>query len=783
MTKKLLTILLLLFALIPVIWAQSDKKIEKSEIIENINGRDYYLHFVEPGETLYKIAAAYGIRVDEIFKENPESQKGIRQGLVLKIPVKQSNVKNVQKSGKDHQGASFFYHIVQKQETYYGIAKKYNITVGELKALNPEISENLKEGQTLKVPVLHEPLKEATIYDENLVVHVVEKGETLYGIAQKYKVTLGQIYNLNSQLKQSINEGDEIYIPGQTLSDENIVIKDKETKKPAETHEVKAGETLYSIARTYGTSIDSIYLYNPQLSEQPHLNVGQELILPPNKTKTDYIVHNATRNQSLDKISELYQVEYEKIVKMNPRISGKAKKGQSVKIPVDNISEETLPELTEETEEIEETTPCEKSDRFYEKTFNVALMLPLFLEQVDSITPKERKDFASLESLKSMRFLNFYAGFEMALDSIKQKGMNVNLFVYDVDNSVEKTNKVLKASELSGMDLIIGPLFSKSFRLISDFANTYKIPLVNPLSEREEIIVNNPLVFKVKPSVEFQNEQLVNYLLKNYPDANIILVRNNKYKYQAEISFIRNSINKSRPGHINLSNKYIIDQIKKNHNNQKSLVTENKLFDLEDLKRSINDSSYISNMVKEINYVDDSARGLARNLSLLRPNIVVAISDDIVFTKDLLSKLNKMNLKHEITLFGIPDWMSFSDLETNHLINLNFHCFSNTIVDYDKPDIKNWIQIYRKRYHTEPASYNYAFDGFDVGWYFLNALYHFGPEFYNCTYPYNPGLIQNSFYFKQRPLNGFQNSHWNIGYYKNYRLVKAKEDFNIDENH
>jgi len=85
--KKLLILFILFFMIVNCSFSQQKSTIKKSEIIENINGKDYYLHFVKQGETLFEIAKAYGITVDNLFKVNPESRGGIKPGQILKIPL------------------------------------------------------------------------------------------------------------------------------------------------------------------------------------------------------------------------------------------------------------------------------------------------------------------------------------------------------------------------------------------------------------------------------------------------------------------------------------------------------------------------------------------------------------------------------------------------------------------------------------------------------------------------------------------------------------------------
>jgi len=134
-----------------------------------------------------------------------------------------------------------------------------------------------------------------------------------------------------------------------------------------------------------------------------------------------------------------------------------------------------------------------------------------------------------------------------------------------------------------------------------------------------------------------------------------------------------------------------------------------------------------------------------------------------------------MQLKYDITLFGLPAWNTFADFETSHMLNLRLHCFSSSIVDYENQKIKEWILNYRELYLTEPSVENYAFDGFDIGWYFLNALYLFGKNFSACIEDYDIHLIQSKYKFEQLKDNGRQNTYWDIGKYSNYKFIKVQQ--------
>lgn len=766
LVKKILVLCMLVLVIANRTYSQQHSSINKSEIIENINGKDYYLHFVKQGETLFEIAKAYGITVDNIFKVNPESRGGIKPGQILKIPliVQKTDDKNKQNSKDD-----YFVHIVKAKETFYGISKKYGVEIEDIKKLNPEVGDNLQDGQTLKIPVIKSDKTINPDWDNSYLLHNVSQGETLYGIARKYDVTIGEIKNANPGLSDQLTIGASINIPNQVGSEPDTpeTPKDRFIK-----YQIKPNETIFVVAKSHAVSVDSIKYYNSGLTEE--FKPGQVIRIPQNNTTLNYIIHTSNKKDKLQKIAEYYRVNYYDVLVLNPGVHKKVNKGQHIKIPVEvQVDEKDIsgenPDLLSDQE-----SPCRNIEENMDQMYNIALMLPLYLEEIDSLENKEERDISDLRKMISFRFIKFYEGFLMAIDSMNDAGMKLNLFVYDVDNSEEKINRVLHASELSRMDLIIGPLFSEAFKKLADFAKIYEINIINPLSVREEVIFGNPYVFKIKPSNSSQIDKLTLFIQDHFPERNVVIVRHNKYKYQADVSYIRNYLNSNRNPNLYIHNKYIVDLIKsQDHMNQ--MLTENMLFNLESLKDRQDDSTLIPNTVKEILFVNDSTTGLSMNLSRLRPNVVIVFSEEKVFTQEIISQLNKMLSDYDIALFGLPEWNKFTDMETDHLLNLNLHCFSSSIVDYDDEKTREWILKYRDLYNTEPTTENYAFDGFDIGWYFLNALYLYGNNFSECVDNFDIQLIQTKYRFEKLKDNGSQNIYWDIGKYVDYKFIHVQE--------
>lgn len=763
-------VLLMLLAANTNIFAQ-EVRVKKSYITEEIEGVEYYLHFVKKGETLYNIAAAYGMTVNKIFQSNPEAKNGISPGQILKIP---SGEKKAIQPEIATPKTTFFYHIIKTQETLYGISKKYGVSIDEIKRLNPELGDYPKVGQTLKIPEI-KSIDEISQpeWDGEMVKHQVRKGETLYGIAKEYNVSIGEIRNANPKLAYTLDIGTFISIPNQN---KEIIIPEV-VEKPEDLkfidHTVIAGETLYTIAKNYSTSIDTLKKYNSGLSE--NLFVGQAIQIPNRDRSSGYITHKTDRKDKIQKIADKYDVSVAEVVAINPGIQKKVSKGSEVKIPVKEQPLVILDTLPDYQIDLDLNLPtCYKPEN-KERTYNIALMIPLFLEEIDSLYVKEDQDLSTLVQLKSFRFIQFYEGFKIAIDSMKNQGMNLNLFIYDVDNSAAKTDAVLLTSELSSMDLIVGPFYGKSFEKVASFAKIYNINIVNPLSEREEIIYNNNNVFKVKPSVQAQSDIIAHLIPEHFPEDNIILARHNKYKYQHTASFLKNSINTSRNTRIAIPNKAILEYIKDNKKGTK-LYAESTVLDQAKLLEHPERETFFSNTVKEARYSEDSIGGIKMNLNPVRNNIVIALTNENVFSQELYSQLNKLSADFPITLLAVPGWKEPEDFETEHLLNLNYHHFTSGIIDKDDEDVKLWILKFRDKFKTDPSSQEYAFEGFDTGFFFLNALFHFGPDFGPCLGNMSIKLLNTSYQFKQQDKDGYENAYWDLCNYKDFNVEKV--DFN-----
>ena len=146
---------------------------------------------VMAGDTLYSISKKLDTSVSELKKINNLSNNSLSVGQILKIPTKFVQV-----------GDTELYQV-KAGDTLYSIANKYNITVNELKAINDLISDNLSVGQLLSVP---SGLSLVNSY-------VVEKGDTLYSIAKKFDISINKLKEYNNLNSNLLNVGQKLLIP------------------------------------------------------------------------------------------------------------------------------------------------------------------------------------------------------------------------------------------------------------------------------------------------------------------------------------------------------------------------------------------------------------------------------------------------------------------------------------------------------------------------------------------------------------------------------------------
>jgi len=453
----------------------------------------------------------------------------------------------------------------------------------------------------------------------------------------------------------------------------------------------------------------------------------------------EYYIHTIRRGQTLYMISKAYGVDVNELIRENPGVKDGIKADEKLRIPVPG-QKTSLPSkgsggkdktaTTAETQSkpVENVTkpdtlpvvelPCGQDTTTKKAIYQVALMLPLFLsgvDQIDAVNP----DPKIFETCKSFQFLPFYEGFIMALDSLNRQGAKIKLFVYDVDKDTARTRQILRNPEMKSMDLIFGLLYAQNFKIVSAFARKNKINLVNPISEKSEVVAGNPYVFKVQPSKKDQFEHLATYLAANAGKGQVIIIRNGQY-----------------------GDRDAADQLKK---------------------------ACLDHQVKAV-IVEGQEAAIVR-FSREKPNYIVAFSEKQEYVLDLLRGMYKIRNEYDLTLIGLPLWSEMDGLENEYLVALKTHMLARNFIDYESEPVIQFVRIYQDRYKTDPELL--AFQGFDQAFYFLKALQKYGTNIGRCLSDHQINSLETRFDFSQTKGNGFENHTWLIYRYENYKLIKV----------
>jgi len=360
---------------------QSSDSAENQEIPTTV-------HTVQKGESLWDIAQKYRLSLDRISSVNnlkrPDSLY-IGQEINIPIETKETEQEEISELSFEAEKASFqgmstslnqefresvkeTNYAVKPGESLWSIAQNYQVSLRELSQLNDlENAERLSVGQIIKIPLPGRSKDDTNIREDNeketkydWVEHIVESGENISIIAQKYYVPVEKICQLNQ-----ISEQDYVY-PGQRIKikvseqvvggfkpAQDVVLKDEKSEENSISSEedgqpvyysVKPGDTLWSIAQNYDVSMEGILAVN-YLSNKDILSVGQKLEIPAmgglnqGNKKDQTIEYTVVKGDSLWNIAQKYNIKMHEIISINQLENiTQLSVGQKLNIPVSELA-------------------------------------------------------------------------------------------------------------------------------------------------------------------------------------------------------------------------------------------------------------------------------------------------------------------------------------------------------------------------------------------------------------------------------------------------------------
>lgn len=248
---------------------------------------DNGIYVVKKGDSLWSIAKKYGLTVDEIKRYNNLDSNLLSIGQVLNV-VKSNDV-------------SSDVYVVKKGDTLYSIANRYGVNVNDLILYNNLSSDSLSIGDEIIIPI-------GQMSNENIMgdydTYIVQPLDTLYGISNKFGVSIDEVRNINNLSSDILTVGQMLLVPkGYDIVDTDII--------NYVNYVIKSGDTLYSIANKYGVSVNDLMQINNLISD--NLTIGQILKIPYQEA-TVYTVKNG---DTLYSIARKYNISVDELKEKN----------------------------------------------------------------------------------------------------------------------------------------------------------------------------------------------------------------------------------------------------------------------------------------------------------------------------------------------------------------------------------------------------------------------------------------------------------------------------------
>ena len=270
---------------------------------------------VKQGDTLYGISNQYGVSVDDIIKLNNLKSTNLNIGQVLKIP-------NISGTNPDNT----FTYIVKKGDSLYSIANIYDTNVNSLIKLNNHKSTNLSIGQALLIPEKYSIPSNIP----NYINYTVKKGDNLYSIARNFNIDVATIVKDNSLNTTNLSIGQNLKI----RSKNSEAIEEcfgMEYNPPdnisTSNYTVVKGDSLYKIANKFNTSVSELIRLNNLTSN--NLSIGKVLKVPSGNSSSvrEYTIQ---KGDSLYSIAKKFNTSVEEIKRKNNLSSNLLSVGQKI---------------------------------------------------------------------------------------------------------------------------------------------------------------------------------------------------------------------------------------------------------------------------------------------------------------------------------------------------------------------------------------------------------------------------------------------------------------------
>ena len=436
-------------------------------------------------------------------------------------------------------GNKYYYYETQSGESIYDIAARLGVTKDDIIKNNPDAADGIVPGMRLYFPVDGKAAP-APATSSSSTIHVVEQGETLYGLAKRYSVTVEELIAANPGSDNGIKIGQKLNIPeaksvspvinaNQQVQDafsrNNTMLVSVPQGGDPVYHKLTDGENIFTLAKQYNSSIEGIITSNPGIRPEEY-NTGATIKILPNSAlpfiyeRTAYrnYKHEAQRGETYASIAAANGITEEALKAANPDLK-KVKKGKTIVLPKPYVERVTGEMATIPIDELRAYYEPRLNDLYdnlvrkkLESEVNIAMILPFQLHK--SAPPKQ-----------AYLYTDFYKGFLMALDSTTTiSDKQINLKVYDTQHNLNVTDSILALPELKSMNIIIAPSEPQQLARMNAYGKANGVPVLNCFTTKNEDYLDNPYVYQVNTPTNELMHRVMTWFDEKFNGYNVIFL-------------------------------------------------------------------------------------------------------------------------------------------------------------------------------------------------------------------------------------------------------------------
>jgi LysM repeat protein len=429
----------------------------------------------------------------------------------------------------------------------------------------------------------------------------------------------------------------------------------------------------------------------------------------------EYYKYEVKSKETLYSLCRRFSVTEAELLPMNPTIVDGLKTGQTLLIPV----KQSEPEVKVKSKEMVVSSDKRKNPLYFSTDRpRLTVLLPF--------APTSAAPGAS------ERYLEFYEGLLLAVDSLKSLGLSFEVQAIESRYDDKTIQNIISTGELDETDYCIGGVTASQITLLANWAKKNQRILILPFSSRIPEIENNPYLFQTNTSHQYMYDQLANYAVSKVGNSNIV--------------FIKPSIEGTD------SKPELLSKVKSKLQSAGISFTE------------VND--------------DENLEALSKVLSNKKFNQIMPYPMNLQEANSLVARLDAYFNAHpdqKMLLIGYPDWQAMSKSYQKYLYELNTVIFSNFYADVQQQNVRDFQIQFNRIYdksllNTYPK---YGMMGYDIATYFIPRMVFEKSEVLD-TLPYIAPL-QNEFRFgNNKPLYGASN--------KSFYLIHYTTDNNVEVN-